>query len=70
MMSRKHPTTVQPNVEPLAKYEKEEHLRFRAEEESQPPPKILRNWTNEEICPRLVEDYAVHFQLKKSERNM
>ena len=55
MMSRKHPTTVQPNVEPLAKYEKEEHLRFRAEEESQPPPKILRNWTNEE-SPRIVID--------------
>ena len=41
--------------EPLARYEKEEHLRFRAEEESQPPPKILRNWTNEE-SPRIVID--------------
>ena len=31
-----------------AKYEKEEILRFRAGEESLPPPKIARNWSDEE----------------------
>ena len=31
-----------------AKYEKEEILRFRAGEESLPPPKITRNWSDEE----------------------
>ena len=31
-----------------AKYEKEEILRFRAGEEPLPPPKITRNWSDEE----------------------
>ena len=41
-----------------AKYEKEEILRFRAGEESLPPPKIARNWSDEErlffLCQIIV----------------